>query len=51
MATAESEPSVATVASETRGESKTAEVYPLQVEYCGLCTMPPEVKKLLGYKH
>jgi len=48
MATAECEPSLASVASETRGDSEVAEEFPLQVEYCGLCTMPPEVNKYLA---
>ncbi len=30
-----------TVATEATGDD---EEYPLVVEYCGLCTMPPEVK-------
>lgn len=42
MATAECE-TVAAAASETR-DKEIEEEYPLVVEYCGLCTMPPEVK-------
>ena len=45
MATAECE-AVVTEASGTRDEGE--EEYPLQVEYCGLCTMPPEVKEYMN---